>query len=117
MKDESNPDWDPFTSSFIPHPSSLFRRSELESNQPFGFFRPALIRLSYPTEEVQGPTSNVIARKETLDLDAGLWTISVVSAARESMTNALLDHESRSTSIGARGETRTHEYGICSPAP
>jgi hypothetical protein len=24
--------------------------SELESNQPFGFFRPALIRLSYPTE-------------------------------------------------------------------
>ena len=23
--------------------------SELESNQPFGLFRPALIRLSYPT--------------------------------------------------------------------
>ena len=26
-----------------------FWRSELESNQPLGFFRPALIRLSYPT--------------------------------------------------------------------
>ena len=25
-------------------------RSELESNQPLGFFKPTLIRLSYPTE-------------------------------------------------------------------
>ena len=30
----------------------LFWRSELESNQPFGFFRPALIRLSYPTHDI-----------------------------------------------------------------
>src|SRR6478736_2211257 len=40
----------PFTlhpSSFLLHP--CFWWSELESNQPFGFFRPALIRLSYPT--------------------------------------------------------------------
>jgi hypothetical protein len=26
--------------------------SELESNQPFGLFRPALIRLSYPTRSI-----------------------------------------------------------------
>src|SRR5881296_796668 len=26
--------------------------SELESNQPFGLFRPALIRLSYPTQDI-----------------------------------------------------------------
>ena len=26
--------------------------SELESNQPFGFFKPALIRLSYPTKGI-----------------------------------------------------------------
>ncbi len=43
--------------------------SELDSNQPFGLFRPVLIHLSYPTV------------------------------------------------IGARGETRTHEYRICNPAP
>jgi hypothetical protein len=40
------------STSFLP--SALIRhrcvwRSELESNQPLGFFRPALIRLSYPT--------------------------------------------------------------------
>jgi hypothetical protein len=27
-------------------------RSELESNQPLGFFRPALIHLSYPTKDI-----------------------------------------------------------------
>jgi hypothetical protein len=39
-------------SCFHPSPFRLHpctRWSELESNQPFGLFRPALIRLSYPT--------------------------------------------------------------------
>ena len=35
--------------------------SELELNQPFGLFRPALIRLSYPTEDIAplGDASNL----------------------------------------------------------
>src|SRR5688500_888153 len=39
---------------FILHPSAfiLELRSELELNQPLGFFRPALILLSYPTREI-----------------------------------------------------------------
>jgi hypothetical protein len=41
-------------SSFIPHP--CFWRSELELNQPLGFFRPALIHLSYPTVGARGET-------------------------------------------------------------
>ena len=51
MRDEKASAWDFVSSSFILHPSSLILwwRSELESNQPFGFFGPALIRLSYPT--------------------------------------------------------------------
>ena len=32
-------------------PDKLWR-SELESNQPFGLFRPALIHLSYPTLKI-----------------------------------------------------------------
>ena len=32
-------------------PSAYSFWSELESSQPLGFFRPALIRLSYPTED------------------------------------------------------------------
>ena len=41
--------------SFIVHHSEFIVeswRSELESNQPFGLFRPALIRLSYPTRDI-----------------------------------------------------------------
>jgi hypothetical protein len=34
-------------SSFLIHPCLWW--SELESNQPLGFFKPTLIRLSYPT--------------------------------------------------------------------
>jgi hypothetical protein len=30
----------------------LLWRSDLESNQPIGLFRPALIRLSYPTQHI-----------------------------------------------------------------
>ena len=37
-------------SSFRLHPCTWW--SELESNQPFGLFRPALIRLSYPTRDI-----------------------------------------------------------------
>ena len=47
-------------SAFRLHPSSW--RSELESNQPIGFFRPALIHLSYPTWY--------------WFLDFGLWSLS-----------------------------------------
>ena len=36
--------------SHAPITANRIWRSELESNQPFGFFRPALIRLSYPTK-------------------------------------------------------------------
>src|SRR2546430_16958479 len=37
-------------SSFLFHP--CFWWSELELNQPFGLFRPALIHLSYPTRDI-----------------------------------------------------------------
>ena len=49
-------------------------RSELESNQPLGFFKPTLIRLSYPTEIwFQVPSFKFPGRKqlETLNLKLG----------------------------------------------
>ena len=58
MKDEQNK----VRIRFIPSSLRLhpyFWRSELESNQPLGFFKPTLIRLSYPTGMVLGLCSLV----------------------------------------------------------
>ena len=65
-------------------------RSELESNQPFGLFRPALIRLSYPT----------------------VWS------ARRDSNSRILDLQSsalatwRRAQIGTEGEIRTLESSL-----
>lgn len=65
--------------------------SELESNQPFGLFRPALIRLSYPTE--------------------------VERAVRVELTNTgfaiqRLSHLATRAKIGTEGEIRTLESSL-----
>ena len=48
--------------SHAPITANRIWRSELESNQPFGFFRPALIRLSYPTKRGLTFKPSVFAR-------------------------------------------------------
>jgi hypothetical protein len=53
-------------SAFILHPFAW--RSELESNQPIGLFRPALIHLSYPTRGIAD------LRFSIADLSLGLRT-------------------------------------------
>ena len=43
--------WSPF-SPHLPFSVSAVWWSELESNQPLGFFKPTLIHLSYPTRDI-----------------------------------------------------------------
>ena len=62
----------------------------MESNQPFGFFRPALIRLSYPTE---------LERAERFELTILDLQSSALAAWRRAQT-------------GAEGEIRTLETNL-----
>src|SRR5688572_19499874 len=83
---------------FVQSHSDMNWWSELESNQPFELFRLALIHLSYPTVFLWGSwqDSNPQLRR----------------SKRRTLPVELQEHE-----IGARGETRTHVYRICNPAP
>ena len=68
-------------SSFLLHP--CFWWSELESNQPFGFFRPALIHLSYPTEGIADCQFSIVDLKFNF-LTIGNWHLAIGNAVKRS---------------------------------
>src|SRR6266704_4367601 len=58
--------------------------SELESNQPFGLFRPALIRLSYPTRDIANCRFSIADWSDNESLSIGNWH-STIGNARQAL--------------------------------